>query len=124
MADIVIDASAVAALAFGEAEGPAVERRLAGQALRAPSLLWYEMANVCVSKTRRQPQDADRLRDRLRRARDLPIQIHQVGPLDAVAVAEETGLSAYDAAYLWLARHLDADLVTLDDRLSAAARRE
>jgi predicted nucleic acid-binding protein len=33
-----------------------------------------------------------------------------------------TGLTAYDAAYLWLARHLDAELVTLDTELQRAAR--
>jgi predicted nucleic acid-binding protein len=32
-------------------------------------------------------------------------------------------VTAYDASYLWLAGFLGADLVTLDDRLAAAARR-
>jgi hypothetical protein len=30
-------------------------------------------------------------------------------------------LTACDASYLWLARHLDADLLTLDTELAAAA---
>ena len=37
-----------------------------------------------------------------------------------VQLAKETGLTAYDASYLWLARTLDADLVTLDRRLAGA----
>jgi predicted nucleic acid-binding protein len=32
-----------------------------------------------------------------------------------------TGLSAYDASYLWLARDLDVELVTLDRQLAKAA---
>ena len=39
---------------------------------------------------------------------------------DALTPARDTGLSAYDAAYLWLARHLGAELVTLDEPLAAA----
>ena len=39
----------------------------------------------------------------------------------ALTVAEETGLTAYDACYLWLARQLDAPLITLDAHLAAAA---
>jgi predicted nucleic acid-binding protein len=35
-------------------------------------------------------------------------------------MAKATGLSAYDASYLWLAGTLDADLVTLDKKLAAA----
>ena len=38
-----------------------------------------------------------------------------------VVLATATGLTAYDASYLWLARHLQAELVTLDRRLAAAA---
>ncbi len=39
---------------------------------------------------------------------------------DAVLIARATGLTAYDASYLWLAGHLGAELVTLDARLAAA----
>ena len=36
-------------------------------------------------------------------------------------LAEATGLTAYDASYLWLARELEAELVTLDRKLAAAS---
>jgi predicted nucleic acid-binding protein len=36
----------------------------------------------------------------------------------AVVLAEQTKLSLYDASYLWLARALDAELVTLDEKLA------
>ena len=38
--------------------------------------------------------------------------------------AEASELSAYDAAYIDLARRLRAGLATLDERLADAARRE
>jgi predicted nucleic acid-binding protein len=38
-------------------------------------------------------------------------------------LAVQTQLTAYDAAYLWLARHLGAELVTFDATLKAAARK-
>jgi predicted nucleic acid-binding protein len=38
-------------------------------------------------------------------------------------LAKSTGLTADDAAYLWLARHLDAELVTFDEALDAAGRK-
>jgi hypothetical protein len=41
----------------------------------------------------------------------------------ALELAAATGLTAYDASYLWLARELGAELVTLDRRLANAARR-
>jgi predicted nucleic acid-binding protein len=42
--------------------------------------------------------------------------------LDATLdLAGRTGLTAYDASYLWLARRLNAELVTLDRQLERAA---
>jgi predicted nucleic acid-binding protein len=35
-------------------------------------------------------------------------------------LASETGLTAYDASYLWLARQLKAELVTLERQLASA----
>jgi predicted nucleic acid-binding protein len=44
----------------------------------------------------------------------------EVDHADTVLVSVATGLSAYDASYLWLAGHLGARLVTLDRRLADA----
>jgi len=122
MPAIVIDASALAAVVFDEPKAVEVAAQLdTAQRIDAPAFLWYEMASVCVKKIRHHPDDADGLRRALREATELPVSIHPVDPLDAVAVAHETGLSAYDASYLWLARHLGFDLVTLDERLRAVA---
>ncbi|MHB8529918.1 MAG: PIN domain-containing protein, partial [Caulobacteraceae bacterium] len=38
-----------------------------------------------------------------------------------VRLAAKTGLSTYDASYLWLSRRHGAELVTLDRRLADAA---
>jgi predicted nucleic acid-binding protein len=51
----------------------------------------------------------------------MPIEIMAVEYGAVVALAETTGLTAYDASYLWLARLLGAGLITLDRRLAAAA---
>jgi predicted nucleic acid-binding protein len=52
----------------------------------------------------------------------LLVDLVAVDTAAVVNVAEETGLTAYDASYLWLARELRSDLVTLDTALHAAAR--
>jgi uncharacterized protein with PIN domain len=44
----VVDASALAALLFGEPEGEAVAAQLDGARLVAPCLLGFELANVCA----------------------------------------------------------------------------
>ena len=41
---------------------------------------------------------------------------------EVILLAESKGITVYDAAYLWLARRLAAELVTLDKKLAAAAR--
>lgn len=121
MAVKVVDASALAALLFGEPEANSVAERLGDARLVAPMLLSYELANVCLIKSRRHPElrlaltAAFRLRARLC-VDELPVD-HD----GAVGLAAITGLSAYDASYLWLSRQLDAELVTLDKRLSKAA---
>lgn len=118
----VVDASALAAVAFAEDEAPAVLERLHGATLAGPPLIRFELANVCLSKIRRQPEDGPRLLRALKDTLDMPMGIHEVDHLAVVELARETGLSAYDASYLWLARHLDAELVTLDEELAAAAQ--
>jgi predicted nucleic acid-binding protein len=116
----VVDASALAAVLFGEPEADTVAARLGEARLAAPALLAFELANVCLIKSRRHPEQrpglsaAFRLRDRL--AVD-EVAVDHDGALELAAA---TGLTAHDASYLWLARQLGAELVTLDGQLAKA----
>ena len=52
----VVDASALAALLFGEPEAEAVVVQLGDARLVAPALLEFELANICPIKSRRHPE--------------------------------------------------------------------
>ena len=120
----VIDTSALAAAVFGEPDAEEVASRLDGaERVVAPALIWFELANTCWKKIRRHPEQREWLLERFERAGELPIQTLDINYRAAIELATDTGLTAYDAAYLWLARDLDADLVTLDKRLAATARK-
>jgi predicted nucleic acid-binding protein len=93
---------------------------LEGARLAAPSLLRFELTNVCLTKIRRQPSNRDPLRAAFRRGAMLKVETVAVDHAAVLDLAETTGLTAYDASYLWLARELSAELVTLDGKLAAA----
>lgn len=117
----VVDASALAALVFGEPQAETIAARLEGARLAAPSLIDFELANVCLTKIRRRRGDRDALRAAFRLARRLRVEIVAVDHAAVVDLAEAAGLTAYDASYLWVAKALDAELVTLDRKLAAAS---
>ena len=115
---LVVDASAVGAVVFAEPEGPTISAHVREETLIAPQLIDYELANVALKKIRRNLEPAPVVLAMLTRIADFPIRRVAVPPLDVVELARRTGLSAYDAAYLWLARSQDVELVTLDARLA------
>jgi len=118
---VVVDASAVGAIAFGEPDGPTLVAHLQGETLLAPTLLDYEIASIAWKKARAHPESAAQIQAALDAASRLRIERVPVPAVDLLRVARETGLTVYDAAYLWLARTRDAELVTLDRRLANAA---
>jgi predicted nucleic acid-binding protein len=118
----VVDASALAAVLFGEPEGPALATRLKGCRLAAPALLPFEVASVCLKKVVRHPGKRDLLLAAFRMLGRLEVARTEVNLSEVVSLAESAGLTVYDASYLWLARRLRAELVTLDERLAGAAR--
>jgi predicted nucleic acid-binding protein len=118
----VVDASALAAVMFAEPDAAQVVALLGHDDLVAPSLLWHEVANVCIKKIRAHPTERDRILAALRMAANLEIHLLEVDHGGVVELADESGLTAYDAAYLWMAHHLGARLVTLDRRLADAWR--
>ena len=121
MAVKVVDASALAALLFGEPDGAIVADRLRGAELIAPALLQFEVANTCIKKIRRHPAQRNALIAAFGMLGRMNVGIVEVEQEEAIVLAERSGLSAYDASYLWLARESRSELVTLDARLEAAS---
>lgn len=122
MSVVVVDASAMAAILFGEPAAEEVMERLDGSDLAAPSLLPYELANVAGGKVRR-GASTDAVIAGLEIFAAMHVVLHGPDALSVFRLAIRSGLTAYDAAYLWLARSLSADLVTLDAKLERAAAR-
>ena len=119
----VVDASAVAAVLFGEPEADAVADRLGQATLVTSALLRFELANICWKKLLRHPErrsaliEAHQLLDQMELC-EVEVRFHEV-----LLLAEREGLTAYDASYLWLARALGLELVTLDEALARAVAR-
>jgi predicted nucleic acid-binding protein len=118
----VVDASAVAALLFGEPEAEAVAQRLTGARLLSTVLLDFELSSVCWKKCRRDPRRRDAYLAAYWLCDRLAIEVAAVDRGAALEVALKTGLTVYDASYLWLSRSLSAELVTLDVALEREAR--
>lgn len=123
MRSVVVDASALAAVVFCEPGAEAVVAKLEGATVVAPSLLKFELINTAWKKVRRQPAAAVQILTALSLVLDERRDIvwRDVEPADVALVAYATGLSAYDASYLWLAGSLGAELVTLDARVATAS---
>ena len=123
----VIDASVTMPWFFPDEATPFTERlldALGEQGLWAPALWVLECTNVLQSAQRRRRIDARRRAQIAAELVQLPVRLDPATPdfvtLDRLAALH--GLSACDAAYLELALRRSLVLVSLDERLVAAAR--
>ena len=118
---VVVDSSLVCAVLFDESSRDQALASLAGRELLAPDLLDHEVVNVALSKARR-GWPAASIEQALADYADYAIQLWPCVQREQFALAERYALSAYDAAYLWLAATLKTPLATFDRRLGEAAR--
>jgi predicted nucleic acid-binding protein len=118
----VVDCSVVAAAVFLEPAAREADALTRAYRLVSPSLLAYELANVAANKLRRGETPADMLTTQLASLDADVVELADVPPLGAFALAQRYGLTAYDASYLWLAAELRAPLITFDRRLGLAAQ--
>lgn len=118
---LTIDCSLLASALFMEPTTEDAQATLRDWELHAPTLIGYELANVALKKSSR---GGDALAaDALAGFRSLDIELHSVDFAEMLALARRYLLTAYDAAYLWLAAELRTPLATFDRRLGEAATR-
>jgi predicted nucleic acid-binding protein len=122
MPDKVVDASALAAIAFAEPGADAVLDEIDGHRLHAPTLVVFELMNVVWKRSKKQPAAAALFLEALEVLQGLGLRFRGIDQAEVVRLGLATGLTAYDATYLWLARALGLPLVTLDQKLGAHAK--
>jgi predicted nucleic acid-binding protein len=117
---VVVDCSALAGMLFEEPWQAQAAEKIHGRTLNAPYLLQTEIISVALKKHK---QGLGLLAaSGLARYETLDIALHETQPTDVLALALRYNLSAYDAAYLWLAAELKAPLATFDEKLGRAAQ--
>lgn len=126
MTSLVTDCSVYLPLCF-EDEGSAVADRMleeiAARGVLVPAIWWYEIRNVLVVNERRGRIRPEQSEEFLKLLGTLPIQVVlEEDHASVVDLARAFQLTVYDAAYLGLAQARGVPLVTLDRKLSRAAR--
>jgi predicted nucleic acid-binding protein len=123
---LVIDASVTLGWYFPDETNPTAEaarRHFDTASASVPGLWWFEIRNALVVGERRGRIDATQTAEILAQLDALPIHFDRKPDSGAIlALARAHGLTFYDAAYLELARRLDAPLATVDRELARAAR--
>jgi predicted nucleic acid-binding protein len=123
---LVIDASVAIAICVEEPLADVADRiirarRARGDNLLVPTFFWLEVINVLALRYRLTP---NRVLEAIAALDGMSLETVDLGrpqvllTLDVIA---RTGLTAYDAAYVALAESADADLLTFDRQLGAAA---
>ena len=129
--DWVIDPSIALAWALPDETSKEADRFLGRISMRStlwvPALWWYEIANaLLMAQRRKRLGEAEKIR-LIELYGRLPIQTDVALGSDTVwrlrTVAVEYNLSAYDAAYLELARRRGLGLATVDRLLRGAAQK-
>jgi predicted nucleic acid-binding protein len=116
----VVDASALGALVFGEPRADRISKTLSDEPMAAPPLIWFELASICLKKIKDHPSQKIMILEAFGLARRLDIEMIEVDHLAVIALAEETGLTTYDASYIWLTLEIKGELITLDAKMNRA----
>lgn len=117
---LVVDCSELGSALFEEESRDVALDTLKGKTLHAPYLLEHELVSVALKK-RRLGWDPESIALALTDHSQLNIALHATDVEAQHALAVRYQLSAYDAAYLWLAAELKAPLATFDKKLASAA---
>ncbi len=122
---IVVDASAIGETLLARPSAPAVREVLAEhEEIHAPEHFHVEVISMLRRFALRGELDERRAARALSALRELRVVRYPVIDLVDAVWGLRDQLTAYDAAYLALARRLDLQLLTLDGGLAAAARGE
>jgi predicted nucleic acid-binding protein len=122
---LVADASAIVDLLAGAPNAAAITAALAPfPEIDVPEHFHVEAISALRGLLLRGDLAADRAERGLQLLAELRLVRHPIEPLTRAIWAMRDSLTAYDAAYLAVAQNIDAQLLTTDQALAAAAQQD
>ena len=119
--DLVVDTSVLVAVLTGEQERAAILKVTQGVNLLAPASVHWEVGNAFSAMLKRRRISITQVRSALQAYAKIPIRFVETDLNEAMDLADQYNLYAYDAYLLACARTQRAELISLDKALLAAA---
>lgn len=119
--DIVIDTSALIAVLVAEPERGAIVSATTGHTLVGPGSIPWEVGNAFTALIKKRRIEVAEAQKGLEIFRGIAIRYVEVDLLNALSIAAELNIYAYDAYFLECAVRCGAPLLTLDRPLRRAA---
>jgi len=120
--DIVIDTSALIAVIVDEPERDKIIELTTGNALIGPGSIPWEVGNAFSSMFKRGNLNLDEAKKGLTIFSSIPLRFIETDFINAISLANQTNIYAYDAYFLECAIRFSVPLLTLDRRLKDAAQ--
>lgn len=120
--DIVVDTSALIAVIVDEPERDQIVDWTSGHDLIGPGSIPWEVGNAFSAMLKKQRLAAHEVQRGLEIFQSIPVRYLPINFTDALSIAREQDIYAYDAYFLECAVRHAAPLLTLDGALKRGAR--
>jgi predicted nucleic acid-binding protein len=114
---IIADTNILLAVALDEPERQRIIDLTVGAEVFAPEILPYEIGNALSALVKRRRLTGEQAMAALAVTRRMPVRLVAVDVAQALQLATDSGIDAYDAYVLHCARALSYPLLTLDARM-------
>ncbi len=119
---IIADTNTFLAVTLHEPERDTIIRLTLGHDLIAPDILPFEIGNALSAMLKRGKLEFDNLLSVWDATQQIPVDLRSVNIRDALKIASQFNIYAYDAYFLVCALSLRCPLITLDRRMIEVAR--
>ena len=119
---IVVDTSVILAVVLNEPTKTDLIRLTTGTELVAPASLHWEIGNALSAMLKRKRLTLAEVQQALIEYRKIPIRSLDIALDDALTIAAQFAIYAYDAYFIACARAQSIAIITLDNGLKVAAR--
>lgn len=119
---IIADTNTFLAVTLYEPERDEIIRLTLGHDLVAPDVLPFEIGNALSAMLKRRRLEPDNLLSVWDAIQQIPVDLRSVNIREALKIASQFNIYAYDAYFLVCAISLHSPLLTLDRRMNEVAQ--